>query len=106
MSDVIEAMARAIWTTYTNSEVAKPDLRGITWDDLLRWAETSPRMAKLVELGRDEARAAIRALPDGWVVTEVGEEMDHMTAGTQSGPQFVTGHNVCRAAVLARAVRP
>jgi hypothetical protein len=48
--------------------------------------------------------ALAAAEAEGVVLCVVPGEMDHMTAGTQSGPQFVTGHNACRAAVLAGRV--
>jgi hypothetical protein len=68
---ILEAMAEAIWTTYTNSQVPPEDLRGITWEELCRWAKQKPRLQEVVDLCFAEARAALTA---ALAVTEVEAE--------------------------------
>jgi hypothetical protein len=89
---MIEAGARAIYADTFGLHIG--------WDD-----DTERQHERM----RDKARACLTAaIPaaeaQGAVLCVVPGEMDHMTAGTQSGPQFVTGHNACRAAVLAGRV--
>jgi hypothetical protein len=108
----VEAVARAIWARYTNSPVVKPELRGITWDNLLDWSEASPRMAELVQLGRDEASDAIaayeRAMADaGWrMVRDCGEAMHDQRRrvdvphATDKWQRWACGCDACRAAML------
>jgi len=62
------------------------------WD----WALSDARACLTAAIPAAEAQGAVLCVVPG--------EMDHMTAGTQSGPQFVTGHNACRAAVIAGRV--
>lgn len=65
---LVERVAAAIWGTYTVSKVAKPTLRGITWDDLTRWAGTSAKIAEVRELALSEARAALAAISTTHVI--------------------------------------
>lgn len=57
----VEAVARALWEDWRKAKAAKPLYRNISWDDLLRAAPERPKIAELIEAGRSQARAAIRA---------------------------------------------
>ena len=60
---LVEAMARAIWEIWSNSDQAKPEVRGLSWDGLLAGAaEGSAAGIRLSALARAEAAAALTAL--------------------------------------------
>lgn len=95
--EVLEAMARA--THNANCGGFRP------WDDLARAsAEGNTLAAVVMEEQRDAIRAAIRALPPGWVVAQVPERMPFYHDDTDARVFEKRGHNAALAAVRASAV--
>ena len=62
-AECIETMARVIWETWSNSDQAAPDVRGLSWGALLAGAADRMKAGiRLSALGRAEAEAALSAL--------------------------------------------
>jgi len=58
----IEAVARAIWTVWVNSEIVTDACRGMTWEELSRLAVKLTTSEKVQACAIAEARAAIAAV--------------------------------------------
>lgn len=96
--EVLEAMARGIHDA--NPGVHEP------WANIVAAEALGNRLAaRTAALRRAEARAAIRALPPGWVVAKVPEPEKYERSMDASSRGVVVGHNACRAEMLAKAVR-
>lgn len=102
MTDVVEAMARGIHD-------ANPGLHEL-WANIVAAEALGNRLAeRTAALRRAEARAAIRALPAGWVVAQVPGDAPYIHTGRdERTTEYANGHydgwDACLAAVRASAV--
>lgn len=87
MATLVERVARAIWETWSNSDQAKPDVRGLSWDGLVQGEIDGMKAGiKLTALARQEARAAL---------AEVAEFLDAQPT-TPSGDAYALAAELIR----------
>lgn len=95
--EVLEAMARGIHDA--NLGIHEP------WANIVAAETLGNRLAqRTAALRRAEARAAIRALPPGWVVAKVPDMIDKNGRESIYQAGYRQGHNEGLAAVRASAV--
>jgi len=62
-SALVEAVAAALWADWQASPICSPDIRGISWDDVLRWASEGKDAAKAFrDSAHGQARSALKAI--------------------------------------------